>query len=434
MGRATSPLRDRLIFVVGARRSGTNWVQRVLAAHPDVAAVPTETYLFSRGIAPLAERFQHGSPGSVSLGTIYMAREAFLDAVRDFCDGVFGGLMATLRPGARRLCERTPEHATCLDLIGAVYPEAWVVHIIRDGRDVARSLAGQAWGPGSLRAAAEEWVRHVAAARAAGKQLARYHEVRYEAMLANPHPHVAALFTFCGLEAPEPVVAEALREAEAPFNVDPNVPGVAAGKWRTALGPTGVAEVEAVAGPLLAELGYTTDEPVRPTAAKERAPNGGPAGSGSRWAALARRGRSVRTRARWYRHRSVANAGDVNRNIFEAQAVADAVADAIAARDIDRLSSLLTPEALVRVVDAERAQRARGEAGRDLLGRCLAADPALDGTVVWGDAHPAVPTCTVLTRFRTADGTSHDRVLAVTCDDGGVVGLSWYQLPATRQA
>lgn len=433
MGRATSPLRDRMIFVVGARRSGTNWVQRVLAAHPDVAAAPTETYLFSRGIAPLAERFQHGSPASVSLGTVYMHREAFLDALRDFCDEVFGGLLAALRPGATRLCERTPEHATCLELIGAVYPDARVVHIIRDGRDVARSLAGQAWGPGSLRAAAEEWASHVAAARAAGRRLAHYHEVRYERMLADPRSQLEALFGFLGLDAPDAVVAEAEREARAPFNVDPNHPVVAADKWRTALRADELAEVNAVAGPLLAELGYATPDPGLPSAhADGRTGTADPVGPPSSRPAVVGRLRSGASRVR-RRTRRHDGAGDVHRRIFEVQGTADAVAAAISARDVAALSALLAPDAVVRVVADGDDRRARAGAGRDLLAGCLAADPALDGTVVWGDAHPGVPTCTVLARYRTTDGAVHDRVLAVTEEAGRVTSLTWYQLAAPRR-
>jgi hypothetical protein len=428
MGRATSPLRDRMIFVVGARRSGTNWVQRVLAAHPEVAAVPSETYLFSRGILPLTERFHHGSPGSVSLGTVYVSREGLLDALRDLCDRVLGGLLATLRPGATRLCERTPEHAACLDLIGEIYPDARVVHIIRDGRDVARSLAGQAWGPGSLRAAAEEWVSHVTAARAAGARLVHYHEVRYEEMLADPCPHVAALFGFCGLDAGEALIREALREAEVPFNVDPNVPSVGAGKWRATLDAAQLAEVHAVAGRLLAELGYATDEPPAPEGGPRR-PEPEPALRRALWPVLAGRARSLTGRAR---SRLAGRGGqtDVHRRIFEVQAAADAVAAALSARDGARLATLLAPDALVRVVDDGRDRRARGEAGRDLLERCLATDPALDGTLVRGDVHPAVPTCSVVARYRTPDGACHDRVLVVTEEAGAVTALTWYTDPA----
>src|SRR3954465_6216802 len=138
MGRADSPLRHRMVFLVGAQRSGTNWLQRMLGTHPDVVTLPSETQLFTVGIDVLAERVQHGVVGSTSTATVFMSRDAFLDAARDFCDAAFGGVADRLDPAARRVLERSPNHVERLELIGAVYPDAWIVHIVRDGRDVTR--------------------------------------------------------------------------------------------------------------------------------------------------------------------------------------------------------------------------------------------------------------------------------------------------------
>ena len=75
MSRADSPLRGRMIFNVGARRSGPTGSSAFVTAHPEVAAVPSETHLFSHGIAPLFERFQHkgdvGPNGSAASFSIF---------------------------------------------------------------------------------------------------------------------------------------------------------------------------------------------------------------------------------------------------------------------------------------------------------------------------------------------------------------------------
>src|SRR5437764_15470939 len=111
VGREDSELRGRMIFVVGARRSGTNWLERILTAHPGVVAMPSETYLFSHGIAPLAERFQHANPGSPAIGRTFIERARFLDAVRDLLDTVFSERAHRAGAEARYLLERTPWHA-----------------------------------------------------------------------------------------------------------------------------------------------------------------------------------------------------------------------------------------------------------------------------------------------------------------------------------
>src|SRR4051812_1353323 len=179
-----------MIFNVGARRSGTFWLQRIVTAHPDVEGVSGETYFFSHGIAPLFERFKHGVRATPAVGRIWMDRDQLLDATRDFSDRV---LLSQFETGARYLAERTPAHGEHLGLIGELYPDARVVHIIRDGRDAARSLLAKQWGPDTIEAAAREWRDSVVAARAAGFP-GRYVEVFYERLLRGLEPEVRRVF------------------------------------------------------------------------------------------------------------------------------------------------------------------------------------------------------------------------------------------------
>src|SRR4051794_29917065 len=153
-----------MVFLVGAQRSGTNWLQRMLATHPDIATLPSETQLFNAGLAPFEVLVQHGLLGSPSTASVFMDRDDFLDATRNFCDRAFGGVADRLHPGALRVVERSPNHVEHLGLIGAVYPDAWFLHIVRDGRDVARSLQSQPWGPRTVREAAHRWARSVRSA------------------------------------------------------------------------------------------------------------------------------------------------------------------------------------------------------------------------------------------------------------------------------
>src|SRR5688572_8976833 len=256
MSRDSSPLKDRLIFVVGARRSGTNWLQRIVGAHPAVVNVPSETYLFSMGFPPLIERFHHGLVGSGQTGFVYMDRGAMLDGLRDFADSVFAGLRQGLDPAAERIVERTPDHVRHLDLIGDVYPDGRFLHIVRDGRDVARSLRSQPWGPSSIAEAAEEWRSAIEAAQAAAPRLEHYLEVRYEDLLADPRVGIEQVFEWLGLAADAQTVEQSLVEARVRFNVDPQAPAVVEGKWRKEFSPDDVASFDRVAAPTLAALGY----------------------------------------------------------------------------------------------------------------------------------------------------------------------------------
>src|SRR5947208_10995760 len=45
------------VFIVGAQRSGTTWLQRLLASHPAIAG-GQESHLFSGYLAPLWQRWR----------------------------------------------------------------------------------------------------------------------------------------------------------------------------------------------------------------------------------------------------------------------------------------------------------------------------------------------------------------------------------------
>ena len=55
-----SPLRERVIFVEGAPRSGTTLLTALFSAHPDVAGVTGESRLFERGVGLLFDNHESG--------------------------------------------------------------------------------------------------------------------------------------------------------------------------------------------------------------------------------------------------------------------------------------------------------------------------------------------------------------------------------------
>lgn len=247
-----SPLAGRMVFAVGARRSGTHWLQRMLMAHPSISGVPGETHLFSSGVKPLLERLHFGVLGSGQTGAIYAEPDVVLPLVRELCDAL---LLQHLKPQSAILCERTPEHAGATDVIAAIYPDARFVHIVRDGRDVTRSLSKHNFGPDSIPAAAREWRDSVTAARTQDRGR-RMFEVRYEDLHADPATHMAELFGWMGVETSDEALEHPLAEAGAHRNRSPDGSGPGVGKWRSEWTHEELAAFAAVAGELLIELGY----------------------------------------------------------------------------------------------------------------------------------------------------------------------------------
>lgn len=410
MSRADSPLRGRMIFNVGARRSGTFWLQRIVTAHPRVSAVPSETHLFAEGVAPLFERFQHSLRSSSKVGQVYVDREQALDAVRDLCDVVF---TAMLEPGSMRLAERTPMHVFHLDLIAEIYPDARFVHIIRDGRDAARSIAAQEWGPGGLEEAAAEWRDAVLAGRNATLAPELYREVRYEDLLRNPAPTVTELYTWLGLEASDEVIAEAIGEAGIGANLGGAPSGIGIAKWRDAYSPEELAAFDRVAGDLLEELGYPPADPAAPAQPK-------PAARGSLVHGVRERMRSLR--------RPRLRTGGATVRTRPLQELVERVIGALQDGSPRDLEPTLAPNALVRVVGAQGTEQGRGERGRAIVRRLLGEPRPFGGEQVRGDVYLALPYAGAALAYRTQDGALVERTVFVRFQGEAIGELIVYAL------
>ena len=106
---------------------------------------------------------------------------------------------ALQRVGAARWCDGTPDTVLhMLDLAG-IFPGAKFIHIIRDGRDVARSFYRLGWSP-STTAALRQWHQAVATGRVLGSELgpSQYLEVQFERLLDDPRGSIGKVIDFLG--------------------------------------------------------------------------------------------------------------------------------------------------------------------------------------------------------------------------------------------
>lgn len=265
------PARRAPIFVGGCPRSGTTLVRAILDSHPSIVCGP-ELRAFP-ALAGLSADMRRVMGETL---------RAHYHLPADRLDAIFAELMLFfLEPlraasGKPRAAEKTPANALHFAELAHLFPDAHFVQIIRDGRDVVASLLAMDWKDASgaplpitrdAGAAARAWAGHIHAGRNARAAGARYHELRYERLAADPEAELRPLFAFLG----EPWADEVLKFSDkdrseegvsetSAARISGAVDRAAVGRWRNDLSPPARAAFKTEAGPLLMELGYADDD------------------------------------------------------------------------------------------------------------------------------------------------------------------------------
>ncbi|MGH3087696.1 MAG: sulfotransferase [Rubrobacteraceae bacterium] len=311
---------DVVFFIAGEMRSGTSWLRRTLSAHPEIAC-GHEGSFFGKGYG---EEEISVYPGPVSSLTRALAAsedfriwhglswnrwtDGYEEDLRDLARLSVDHFLSkeVVRTGKRIVGDKSPQHTENLDEIHEIYPDARILHIVRDGRDVAVSAMHHWWRLAQdrpegifeltpeeleirdayledregflasgrsifteerLSQLARRWSRRVGKARRDGAALygGNYLELRYEDLLREPANTLREALKLLGARSGEEVIKRCVRvssferaSSRAQGKEDPSSffrKGIA-GDWRNVFTERDREIYRKFAGKQLSEHGY----------------------------------------------------------------------------------------------------------------------------------------------------------------------------------
>ncbi len=213
-------MQERLIFLIGAPRSGTTLLARMMGAHSAIYQ-RSEPHL----ITPIAHLGFYGSVQKAPYDPVNAAQairelvadlprgeEDYLDALRAYTDTLYSRLLATA-PGKRFLLDKTPAYALVLPFLTKLYPKAHYLVLTRHPLAILSSWV-ESFFDGDYRVALDHnplLARYVPAlARMLREQPVPSVHVRYEELVRDPETHFRRVCDHLGI----PFEAEAIAYGE----------------------------------------------------------------------------------------------------------------------------------------------------------------------------------------------------------------------------
>jgi len=272
----------RPVFVLGSPRSGTTLLYHMILSAGNFAVYRTESNVFNLlgpRFGDLSVRRNREALMKVWLGSKLFTRSG-LDArtiekkVLEECRNTGDFLRIVMqeianKQGVERWADCTPDHLLYLREIRKEMPEALVIHILRDGRDVALSLDKQRWirpfpwdKSKSVLVSGLYWQWIVNRGREYGRTLgADYMEIYFEDLIQNPRPVLAQLGQFIDHD----LDYDRIRKVGIGSVSDPNTSFQPESggqdfnpveRWRKSLSANQLAACENLVGETLVSLGY----------------------------------------------------------------------------------------------------------------------------------------------------------------------------------
>lgn len=267
---------ERPLFIVGSPRSGTGFLRDLIRSHPRIS-IPPESHFIPHFYKSYGD--PENTDEAIQLGRRIIRFSRIhrwgLDITEgDFHDcrkyseivNVLFSRWAT-RENKPRWGDKTPHYVRNIETLLNIFPNAQILHIIRDPRAISLYGSIHPSGPGNVYSAAKQWNQNVNAGRTAGAKLDKnsYLEIQYEKLLASPSETMGLVFRFLqesfpdNLEFPNPISAT----IKGPFPEYPRRNGshsksikTRADAWCNEPSEDSISIVESTTHELMFKLGY----------------------------------------------------------------------------------------------------------------------------------------------------------------------------------
>ena len=208
-------------FIVGTGRCGTTILASVLNAHSKICVPPElsflvgcygENLLFEKFITGEAQHFTANDFIELIRQSSPYHLEDFIDLEQHFSeiDYPITSLTEVVKDLYDDICfrqskevflEQTTWYGLELHSIQKIFPESKVIHIVRDGRDVAISAHRSGWWGMGVMENLERWAKEVNRIRRYGLDYPEYYyELKYEDLVNRPEYELRKLLEFLNLE------------------------------------------------------------------------------------------------------------------------------------------------------------------------------------------------------------------------------------------
>lgn len=268
--------------MLGSPRSGTTLLYHMILSAGNFAVYHTESNVFNLLVprfGDLSVRRNREALMKVWLNSKLFERSGLVaqeieTKILDECKNAGDFLRIIMESIAyqqhmERWAECTPDHLFYLAEIKKTIPDALVIHILRDGRDVALSLEKQhwirpfPWDKGrDLVVAGFYWEWMVRKGRKNGQALGQdYFEVHFEDLVSNPRGTLPRVGQFIDHDLDyDRILRVGLGSVRHPNTSFGDTSGSTAfnpvGRWRTQLTDLQLTEFEGLFGRTLKEMGY----------------------------------------------------------------------------------------------------------------------------------------------------------------------------------